>query len=62
VDVYYDWVDACDAVDKEEGVELPSSRLAAASHSRAGAGDEGEGLGDDFIVDDEMDDEAEFAA
>ncbi|KAF2184685.1 Elf1-domain-containing protein [Zopfia rhizophila CBS 207.26] len=63
VDVYADWIDACDAVAKEAAggaTEKSSYRPGAASRpAAAAAGDES--LGDDFIVDDEQDAEGEYA-
>jgi transcription elongation factor Elf1 len=71
VDVYYDWVDACDAVMKDNpdsnnplsASRAPDRAGPAASRPSAGvtAGDNEEGNLDDFIEDDEMDAEADFA-
>jgi len=50
VDVYYDWVDACDAVEKEHGEgTAPSRTMATASASKlaAEADDDGDGFIDD---------------
>lgn len=71
VDIYYDWVDACDAVMKDNpdsnnplsASRAPDRAGPAASRPSAGvtAGDNEEGNLDDFIEDDEMDAEADFA-
>jgi len=59
VDVYADWVDACDAVAKEDGDDrgggdYAPSRAPAAGRSNAGrARDEDEEDNDDDIIDDE---------
>jgi len=71
VDVYYDWVDACDKVMKDNPdsnnqlSDLRSPDRAGPRPSRpaafvASGHDEEENL-DDFIEDDEMDAEADFA-
>jgi transcription elongation factor Elf1 len=69
VDVYYDWVDACDKIAKEgaeatTGVSPPrlSNNRVGATSSRAAAGASASGEMDDFLEDDEMDAEADFAA
>lgn len=59
VDVYADWIDACDAVAKEAAgaaTERPAHRGGAPSRPAAAAG----GGGDDFIVDDELDAEGDY--
>ncbi|KAF2474361.1 Elf1-domain-containing protein [Lindgomyces ingoldianus] len=63
VDVYADWIDACDAVAKEAsgGATGKSLNRAGALPRRNAAAEEGEGQGDDFIVDDELDAEGEYA-
>jgi transcription elongation factor Elf1 len=63
VDVYADWIDACDAVAKEQAAAKLASRPrpAVSAGGGSGGGRGGEGLGDDFIVDDELDAEGEFA-
>jgi transcription elongation factor Elf1 len=70
VDVYYDWVDACDKVSKDDPESNPLSAFRAPERAGpatarpaarvAPAHDEDETL-DDFIEDDEMDAEADFA-
>lgn len=55
VDVYADWVDACDAVAKEAGGGAATER----SVNRTGALPKP--AGDDFIVEDDMDAEGDFA-
>ncbi|KAL1302566.1 hypothetical protein AAFC00_002948 [Neodothiora populina] len=65
VDVYSDWVDACDAVAKGAADSTAKSGGAsylsanASARGRGGRGGE-ESLGDDFIEDDEVDAEAEY--
>ncbi|KAF2742237.1 Elf1-domain-containing protein [Sporormia fimetaria CBS 119925] len=63
VDVYADWIDACDAVAKEQeqatAARRPSGKPRAPPSASQAAHDDG--LGDDFIVDDELDAEGEFA-
>ncbi|KAF2106801.1 transcription elongation factor Elf1 like-domain-containing protein [Lophiotrema nucula] len=61
VDVYADWIDACDAVAKTEATEKSASRVGALPRPTAAAAGGGEGLGDDFIVEDELDAEGEYA-
>lgn len=65
VDVYADWVDACDAVAKENATEAEKNSTSYREIDRSarpsGAGVTSQGEGDDFIVDDEMDGEGEFA-
>ncbi|KAF2205812.1 Elf1-domain-containing protein [Delitschia confertaspora ATCC 74209] len=65
VDVYCDWIDACDAVAKEAGRNVPqktsSYRGTAAPNRPAAAAGEDETLGDDFIDDDDLDAEGEYA-
>ncbi|KAF2795287.1 Elf1-domain-containing protein [Melanomma pulvis-pyrius CBS 109.77] len=60
VDVYADWIDACDAVAKEAAgtaTERPAHRGGAPSRpATAAAG----GGGDDFIVDDDLDAEGDY--
>ncbi|KAF2731219.1 Elf1-domain-containing protein [Polyplosphaeria fusca] len=64
VDVYADWIDACDEVAKQStrgaATEKSANRIGSLPKSAAVGGDEG-GLGDDFIVDDEQDADGEFA-
>jgi len=65
VDVYYDWVDACDAVEKEHGEgAVPASKAppgaAASGRVAGGAAAEEDDEDDGFIVDDEMDGEGGF--
>lgn len=69
VDVYADWHDACDAVAKETNNDRPiggGGRMAmqrggGAARAPAIAEADGEdGLGDDFIVNDEQDAEGEY--
>lgn len=60
IDVYYDWVDACEAVEQQHQEEMAAARAAggtAASKTPAAAE---EGAADNFIVDDEMDAEAVY--
>lgn len=61
--MYADWIDACDEVAKQTAAASYSSRPrpSAAAGGRGGGRDEEEGLGDDFVVDDELDAEGEFA-
>ncbi|KAF1998865.1 Elf1-domain-containing protein [Amniculicola lignicola CBS 123094] len=62
VDVYADWVDACDAVAKDsEPTVNPMARGGPTKAVAAGGSDDEGGLGDDFIVDDEVDAEGDFA-
>ncbi|KAF2659004.1 Elf1-domain-containing protein [Lophiostoma macrostomum CBS 122681] len=64
VDVYADWIDACDAVAKEAsgGGATGRSSHRSGGMPKAPAVDDGAGgLGDDFIVDDEQDAEGEYA-
>ena len=68
VDVYSDWIDACDAVAKDQAVATPAMppaiRQQAANASRnAGlaTGDKYTAEDDGFLVDDEEDAEADFA-
>jgi len=62
VDVYYDWVDACDAVAKEHGQDrntrapLATPRAPQREVTTAGGYDEK----DDFVVPDDGDAEGEF--
>jgi transcription elongation factor Elf1 len=63
VDVYADWIDACDAVAKEAGPTQSGGRTGAPPRQAVTAGggsDGGEGM-DDFIENDELDAEGEFA-
>ncbi|ORX91187.1 transcription elongation factor Elf1 like-domain-containing protein [Clohesyomyces aquaticus] len=64
VDVYADWIDACDAVAKEAGggntADRSMSRTGASARPAATAGGGGDALGDDFIVDDELDAEGDY--
>lgn len=53
MDVYADWIDACDAVAKEEAAERPASRPAA-GQSRV------QREMDDFLDNDEVDAEGEY--
>lgn len=65
MDVYADWIDACDAVAKDSAEASgprdtyrgsgPASRTAVGG---AGGGNSG---GDDFIVEDDLDAEGEYA-
>ncbi|KAF2086897.1 Elf1-domain-containing protein, partial [Saccharata proteae CBS 121410] len=71
VDVYYDWVDACEAVANEahdgagnratdpyrEQDHVPSKHAATADRRNSGGGYEA----DDFVEDDEADAEGDFA-
>ena len=69
MDVYFEWIDACDAVAKEEAAAAAKARPPAGRQQQASASaravlapgerpaDEDEG----FIVDDEADAEAEYA-
>lgn len=63
VDVYADWIDACDAVAKESGQGPRDIYRGGSPTSRvtAGAARGGNAGGDDFVVDDELDAEGEFA-
>jgi len=60
VDVYADWVDACDAVAKEDGEErggaYAPARAPAAGRSSAGRARDEDQDNDDDIIDDEDDD------
>lgn len=66
MDVYADWIDACDAVAKEDeearakGARGGGHRDLEAPGRGAGAAAQVEDDGDGFIVDDEMDGEAEY--
>ena len=64
MDVYADWHDACDAVAKESNTGRPVGRSAqrggAARAPAIAEADGEEGLGDDFIVNDEQDAEGEY--
>ncbi|KAF2715276.1 Elf1-domain-containing protein [Pleomassaria siparia CBS 279.74] len=65
VDVYADWIDACDAVAKDEalatGSERPTHRGGAAVRPAAAGGGGGAGSGmDDFIENDDLDAEGEY--
>lgn len=63
VDVYADWHDACDAVAKEKNPGGGISRSANRGQVRAAAiadADGEDGMGDDFIVNDEQDAEGEY--
>ena len=58
VDVYSDWIDACDAVAKDEA----GRNIAAVSAQRAARRDSlDDDLEDDFIENDEIDGEAAYA-
>ncbi len=62
--MYADWIDACDEVAKQTAAANYSSRprpSAAVGGASGGRADEDEGLGDGFVVDDELDAEGEFA-
>jgi hypothetical protein len=65
VDVYADWIDACDAVQKDGGDG--SGRLGVGSqreidHAGRGGATAEEGYGgDDFVVEDDVDAEGEYA-
>ncbi|GAB7362076.1 hypothetical protein MBLNU230_g2110t1 [Neophaeotheca triangularis] len=68
VDVYADWVDACDAVQNEEGADRPAQPSMRHQNSQAGAGTSGPereeaptAYDDGFIDDDGVDPEADFA-
>ncbi|KAF2261056.1 Elf1-domain-containing protein [Lojkania enalia] len=67
VDVYADWIDACDAVAKEAAAGAATSRSVNRSGALArptpigGGGGDGEGLNDGFIVEDDLDAEGEYA-
>ena len=60
--MYADWHDACDAVAKESNTGKPAGRsMGRAARVPAVAEADGEeGLGDDFIVNDEQDAEGEY--
>jgi hypothetical protein len=62
--VYADWYDAAEAVNRkpEAATGRSLNRMGGAPRTAAAAGGSGgEGLGDDFIVDDEQDAEGEYA-
>lgn len=59
VDVYADWIDACDAVAKEQGpTERSSHRMGGPPKAAAAGGDDDL---DGFVENDELDAEGEFA-
>lgn len=66
IDVYSDWVDACDAVAQDAALSTSKSSGAAyggrdaSSRSKNGRG-AGASAGDDFIEDDDVDAEADYA-
>lgn len=53
VDVYADWIDACDAVAKETAEAAAERPAHRGQHARPAAAAGGGGGQDDFIVDDE---------
>jgi len=57
VDVYADWMDACDAVAKESSGKAKAARGSNVASKPTAIAEEG----DDFIVDDELDAEGEYA-
>ncbi|WPH00726.1 Hypothetical protein R9X50_00355600 [Acrodontium crateriforme] len=69
VDVYYDWIDACDEVAKGEAATTPyappPSALSRPGGARRGEDDSAEKYtdedGDGFIEDDEIDGQADYA-
>ncbi|KAF4548002.1 Transcription elongation factor 1-like protein [Elsinoe fawcettii] len=64
IDVYSDWIDACDAVAKEaaSGTSRPApARQGPAQAQRAAPGEKRTAEDDGFIEDDEGDVEAEYA-
>lgn len=64
VDVYSDWVDACDAVAKDAADSTAKSGgntyAAASSRAQPGRGGGANAEVDDFIEDDDVDAEAEY--
>ncbi|EON66565.1 hypothetical protein W97_05810 [Coniosporium apollinis CBS 100218] len=63
VDVYADWIDACDAVAKEAAAaDAPKERYRGTGRPRAApAATQEDDDGDGFVVDDELDAEGEYA-
>lgn len=67
MDVYYDWLDAAENVAKgrDEGADGTEEPAGPSSKSKTGGGGQNSYVdktrGDDFVVDDESDNEREFA-
>jgi len=61
VDVYADWIDACEEVAETEAKTTTRRPSNVGARAPAAAGDTGGADGDDFIVDDELDVEGEYA-
>lgn len=68
IDIYYEWIDACEEVAKEQAAAAPAARPSAhrqppAASARAGVapGEKYTAEDDGFIDDDDADAEAEYA-